>query len=260
MIFNKSWVVVLVVFLGLLAAEVSFADSLKRVEVPVGNIFVPATGFDDNDNVQLMIDGVLPNGCYQIDKEELSEGKKAKTYNVKLFAYKRTEGSCADESNLPNSLMPTVPYTLEVSLGQLASGAYKIAFSRPGLSKAQISFSVRPATSSLIDAMPYAAVSSVWIPDQVPGDKPVTFELVGSLTSSCSYLNGEPKVQLLGNVFIVLQSVGFKNDTNCTMGRIPFKKTVSLGTMPEGRYLIHVRSMNGRSVNRAFTAISRDPE
>src|SRR5579885_1520061 len=44
-------------------SSVSFAD---LVEVPVGHVFVPQTGYGSNNNVEVTLDGYLPNSCYQL--------------------------------------------------------------------------------------------------------------------------------------------------------------------------------------------------
>jgi len=65
---------VIVLTTAMLAAAIYFMNlpkaraqtQFERIEVPVGHVFVPAVGYDDNDNIEIMFDGILPNGCYAV--------------------------------------------------------------------------------------------------------------------------------------------------------------------------------------------------
>jgi hypothetical protein len=67
----------------------------KIVEVPVSNVFAPARGFDDNDFVQIVIDGKLPNSCYLQDETKVNLDRASKTIVVKQLALRRQDGDCA---------------------------------------------------------------------------------------------------------------------------------------------------------------------
>ena len=238
--------------------------SVERIEVPIGQIFMmptgPAQGYDDNHSIQIVLDGLLPNGCYSISDDPVTVDLLSKQIHPRLFAKHRIDGPCADESHLASFLQAPVPYTLDLALGTLNMGDYKIVFPRPGLPEGNKLFSVQKARVPSIDNYPYASVSSVWIPDSVRGDLPIEIELTGSLTSSCSVLDPKVTAQLEGDVFVVSPKTDFVFDPPCVPEMKPFQKTVTLDAPGEGRYLIHVRSQNGHAVNRAFSALVPDPE
>ena len=64
------------IFLSLLAL-VSFGSAAElvsdqmSVEAPVLKVFAPSLGYDDNDLVQVVVDGVMPNACYQQGRSEV---------------------------------------------------------------------------------------------------------------------------------------------------------------------------------------------
>ena len=101
-------------------------------------------------------------------------------------------------------------------------------------------------------------MSSVLIPDTVRGDFNIEVQLAGILKSTCSKISNV-SVKQLGDVFVVLPTLSFDVNLMCAIISLPFKKTIELKAPGEGRYLIHVRSMNGHSINRAFTAVVPDP-
>jgi len=166
---------------------------------------------------------------------------------------------CTDEVHLPNSLAPPVPYTLELALGNLSKGEYKILSNHPGLPTEVQSFQVEAAKSMSIDDVPYAAVSSVWVPDTVRGDQRIHVDLVGVMNSTCAKIS-KVEVKRLNDVFVVLPILTFSENARCAIISLPFKKTIDLGPPPgDGRFLIQVRSMSGHSVDRVFTALVPDP-
>ena len=231
----------------------------ERFEFPVGQVFVPPQGYDDNDNIEIVLDGILPNGCYSVADYTANVDPSTKQIVPHLYVNHRRDSLCQDETHLSTALTPPVPYTLDLSVGTLGKGDYKIVYQRPGLPQEVRAFNVERAKTASVDDRPYAAVSSVWIPDSVRGDLTIHAELIGSLTSSCSKLSSV-EVKRENDVFVVLPSLSFSQNLLCSLIMLPIQQTVDLGTPGEGRYLIHVRSMSGHSVNRAFSAVVPDPE
>lgn len=234
---------------------VTWGNNIERVEVSIGQVFIPPQGYDDNDNIQVVLDGALPNGCYRIADESAVVNPDTKQISAHVFAYRHTDGACADQDNLPDTLRPVVPFTLDVSLGVLPAGMYRVLFQRSASVEGIRTFTIDRATTSSIDNLPYAAVSSVWVPDAVWSDQPFHVDIVGSLTSSCSTIDSV-SVKLVGDVFVVLPVLGFKPNVLCALLMVPFQRSVDLAPVAEGRYLIHTRSMNGRAVNRVFSAVA----
>lgn len=244
---------------GLCSAQAAPSPRTDRIEVPVGRVFAPPQGYDDNDNIEVVIDGYLPNNCYRIDKTEILRVAE-NGFSVRQYAVVDREGICASSGNLPPSFSNIVPFTIEASLGQLKSGNYQVTFSRGGASAATRSFRVDRAASASVDSLPYAAVSNAYVGDIVRGDAGVQAMVSGVLTSSCSELNEEIIVRRIDDVVMVLPTVKTKPGMMCQFMLRPFERMVDLGKLEEGRYLVHVRSMNGKAVNRTFSAVIPDPQ
>src|SRR4051812_23648727 len=118
-----------------LASTSVFADShdqtvlettFDRIEVPVEIALAPAQGFDDNDNVQVVLYGKLPNACFGLDRYSVEEVKgKANVYKIRQFAVRRTDGVCANPNNLSEFMKFNIPFTSEISIGTLNAGQYR---------------------------------------------------------------------------------------------------------------------------------------
>jgi hypothetical protein len=233
----------------------------EKTEVFIGHIFVPTQGFDDNDSIQITLDGLLPNGCYSVASHKVRFERTYHNIWVRLFAYVKKDGPCADKSHLPYSVLAPAPYTFSISLGRLPEGTYRVLYPRATLEPGAHLFTVAGAKTSSIDDTPYAAVTSVDVPERVWGHKNVFVTIHGILTSTCSSLNGDQiKVIKTDDVFTILPKLSFDPSQTCEATSIPFQKTVSIGETGEGRFLVQVRSMNGRSEVRAFSAVMPDPE
>ena len=237
---------VLVGFL-ILNASAGLAAGIERIEVPIGQVFV--TSVPEGKSVQIVLDGILPNGCYAV--ADYSTTAQDFAVRPHLYAFHRTDGSCADAP---------VPYTLSVSLGVLVVGDYTVVYPRPGLPDGQRPFRVQKVRLPHVIEPLAASVSSVWISDSVRGDLPIPVELTGSLTRTCTSLLPDISVRLQGDVFVVLPLLHSFVDPFCAFEMKPFQTVVTLPPPGEGRFLVHVQSANGESVNRAFSAVVPDPE
>lgn len=222
---------------------------LETVEIPVEAVLAPPKGFDDNDNIQLVIHGRLPNGCYILIEPSVVAVSPGK-YRVKQEALKRKAGVCADPSKLPDSAKFPVPFQSEVSLGQLPAGGYEFDFaSTQGIDGAR-SLTVDPSVTSSIDSLPYAAVTQVSAQDVVAALDPIQVTLIGVLNSSCSELDPDVQVVKYDDVTVLLPTVHIKEGVICKQMTAPFIRRVTLKGTKMGHHLIHVRSMSGKSLNR----------
>lgn len=110
-----------ILFVGMIAltSQITFADSVtneeKSVYVGVTGVFVPS-GFDSNSDVNVVINGILPNGCYRYSHAEVAV--RSDFTEVKNVAMVQ-QGMC---------LMVLVPYTKEVNLGKYPAGKHMLRF------------------------------------------------------------------------------------------------------------------------------------
>ena len=158
-----------------------------------------------------------------------------------------------DHQNIP---MWPIQYTKSIEIGNLKAGTYTLKFNQ-GKKVVSKKFVVTATVSTGIDDYLYAPISNAFIPELIYSTDNAEVILTGILTNTCMNFNGDVEVQKVGNVFIVLPKMSLNTFTQCTETQIPLQSIVSLGSIKkEGRYLIHIRSTTGRSVNKVFSVKS----
>src|SRR5262245_61713843 len=115
-----------------LASNAAMADPTGVVvEAPIKAVLAPPAGYDDNDNIQVVIHGYLPNNCYTLARTEV-ERKGENEFQVRAFAYKQTKGVCAEGASLPMHMNQIVPFTTDSVVGQLKAGRYHLNYAKAG--------------------------------------------------------------------------------------------------------------------------------
>jgi hypothetical protein len=240
---------------SVLASEVRLSSLIQNVEVPLNSLFAPYHGYDDTNNIEIVLYGNLPNPCYGLGKYTLDKDLAKHTIRVRQFAEKKLEGVCADGSDMPDSLNMVVPFVNVISLGRLPAGDYQVYY---GINQfAQKPLNIKESHKTTIDDYPYAAVSNVSTSDVIQKNTKLLATLSGVYTSSCVYLDkSSVKVEKQNDVYVVLPVLKMKPGVICTQSLIPFNHTIEMETpRVQGEYLVHVRSMNGKSVNRVVEVI-----
>src|SRR5688572_18284654 len=85
----------------------------RAVVSPVDHLFVPK-GFDNNDNVEVVVTGKFPNPCYIKNKVAV------KVKNDKIFV--NVSALKKDEGNDPRCEAIPVPFKEEITIGNLQGG------------------------------------------------------------------------------------------------------------------------------------------
>jgi hypothetical protein len=237
---------------ALLAAS-TYAEPSTPMKEPlrVNNIFVPHEGFDDNDNVEFVLDGELKNACYQLGMSSVKvEGN---VINVSLESHRADDTYCVqDDAVLPEAILAPVPFYKEIELGQLKAGEYIVRY-ETGSAVVNKTFHVAQAPTNRQDSLNYAPVENASIDSIVKIGDTVKLRLTGVLTSSCMHLRDEALVSQEGDVVVVQPLVRVDLTSKCLMYLRPFSQDVTVPNLAEGRYLIHIRSMNGRALNRVLS-------
>ena len=229
----------------------------ETVEISLERVFIPATGYGSNNNVLLTLDGRLPSSCYQLAHFSIDKKENGHSFIVHQFAEHQTSGICAKGAKLPLHLSGTVPFTYDVTLGHLPAGHYKVNFDLNSEQPQSRAFEVYHSENLTADDLPYAVISNLVISDFVNGNNPVSVELTGTLLSNCSYLENV-KVTYEEDVVVIQPILGYRISGNCYMQPTLLKKKVDLGLFNEGRFLLHVRTMSGNAINRAFSVLRPD--
>lgn len=244
---------ILKIGIGFVAASASFvvmAGEKIKVEIPVQAALAPKVGFDDNDTIEVVLHGNLPNSCYSVGDYEVVKDDTTQTVRVKQFAFKNLEGVCAEGAELPVHMKMQIPFTNPVTIGHLPVGNYSIEFSELGGQVGMRSLAVEAAPALTVDTKPYAIISNIESSDFFGANDSVKVKVRGMVNSTCVKLDENPQVVQQGDVVIVLPTVHVTPNMMCAEMLVPIEKEFDFGKNEVGHHLIHVRSMNGRSMNR----------
>ena len=223
------------------------ADTFQIVDIKSDAMYVPV-GFDDNDEALVVLDGYLPDPCYRLTKPYVNLDTMSHKIVVTARA-RKFEGLCPDVR---------VPFTQEVSLGRLSRGEFTVETRDERLTER---LTVKPGRNPGPDDYLYAPVEFAHV--TYPGGFRWTAVLEGRFTNSCMSIQ-ETKVVLTGKTIQVLPIMKMLSEEECghTCRREErsFKTEVELPMLEsEGRYLLHVRSLNGASVNEVFYRTPHNP-
>jgi hypothetical protein len=207
------------------------------VDFPIRAAFIP-DGFDSNDNAQLVIEGEFPNTCYRPSTPKVTVDEASRTITVEAQAY-FYEGFC---------LQILVPFDQTVDLGILTAGKYSVIqkVRLGGYPIALGALNVRRATHAGADDYLYAPVSQIFLDQSENRHRLV---LTGEFTNSCLRL-ADVKIGVQPKVLVLQPVAELSSRTDCVDGKFPFQRVVELGDVPHGRYLIHVRTLNGKALNQ----------
>ncbi len=219
--------------LALLFATYAAADNAPT-KVPYGfsRIYAPE-GFDDNDNVQLVGEGSFPSSCYRYADTSVKVDPVTNIITLGVTAYEY-KGAC---------LQIVLPFDHTVDLGILKMGAYTVINEKDG--KVMGKIHVRGATKSEPDDYLYAPITQAFFISQGASNQ---LYLSGDFPARCMKLN-TVKFDVQESVLVVQPIAEVEDPATCIGDAYHFETLVNVGTMKSGRYLLHVRSMNARSVN-----------
>ncbi len=204
-----------------------------RVGATFAKIYVPG-GFDSNDNVQIVGEGMFRNTCYRPAPSTVTVDPATSTINVGPVAYEYS-GFC---------LQVILPFQRVLDLGILKPGTWRVLQGH-GVNLQQLGeVSIRPALTEQADDFLYAPVDQAFY--QENGLASVVY-LTGQFRLSCMKMD-TVKTTVEKDV-LVIQPIAKIIAGPCNEGTFAFNQKVDLGFVPKGRYLLHVRSANGNSVN-----------
>lgn len=232
---NVRILTVAVVLGGIATLPVASADDFdpKVVDTSFASAYIP-DGFDTNDQSQMVGEGFFPNSCYRPSMVEVAVDHTARKIYVQPSAYKY-DGVC---------LQMIIPFEREINFGLLKAGGYEVVQTKTRTTMGMIN--VRVAPSSNADDYLYAPISQAYF-DQSTGKKMV--RLTGTFTNSCARLV-DTMVAVQPKVIVVQPISELVENQNCRSGEFPFVKDVEVpSTAKAGRYLLHVRSLNGNAIN-----------
>ncbi len=239
----KSVLVCLVVIFSVMGVNEGSASAqdLKPalvVQAPE-NVFTPM-GFDDNDNAQLVLFGNLSDTCHKTGPVTAVVSNVQKSITVRDSVYVYSSGWCADV---------LTPYLEVVNLGMLAQGDYLVVAEKPdGTFKSMATLPITLARRSSPDDYLYAPVDHLHVA-RLSGTESSEIVLSGVFHNTCMVLK-DTKVTYRQNNVIEVLPIAAMAASGCKPEARTFETTVKLNPTLHGRTLIHVRSLNGQSLNQ----------
>jgi hypothetical protein len=202
---------------------------------PVKHLYVPH-GFDSNDSVEVVVTGLYPNACFSRNKVDVVVKDDIIDISVTAISpEKSTTRFCPDM---------VVPFKEDITIGNLQGGDYEVrvnAWAAAGLKKNLL---IAEASSNAVDEHLYAAVE--WVEKKT--DKEVVLHAWNY--SNCIVLD---KVDVSSNNSDTMAILPIMKQISdfCPMKMMPMKVPVKLdfSSMKMNEPLLHVRTMDGKSVN-----------
>lgn len=204
------------------------------VVAQINKVYAPE-GFDSNDIVQIVVQGKFPNSCYRAIAPELKIDRETKEIFIKPLAF-QYPGIC---------LMYIVPFEKSIDLGLLQAGTWKIYQGQDKASGEMASVVVKSSKTENPDDYTYTPVTQVTFKQ---AGETSTFTMTGEFTNNCMSLD-KIEVNVQKDVVVLQPIAKISVDPTCKNGSFPFTGQAVVKDIPGGKFLVHVRSMNGNSIN-----------
>lgn len=215
----------------------SKAQELPIIEttIPLKEVYIPK-GLDSNDNGQIIVTGVLPNLCFQNPTVEIHKMDKEITLKAK---------ASLNTQNILLCPQVVVPFVLVADLGVLPAATYRVL--AVGVENKE-ELNVTVATSDHADDYIYAQVTSIEVENQSR-----TVILHASSPSYCLQFDRVEFIPSKNKKTLAILPIMKRVSPRCPQKITPFKIKVDI---PEeyarDNLLLHVRSMDGQSVNAIY--------
>lgn len=242
---KRVWCAVLMTVAGFqpaLGFAESILDEIHLVNTLPNRVFIPP-GFDDNDNAQVVLKGNYPNTCFKTAPATAQVDRVAKKIVIQNQAYYNQSCWC---------LFVLVPYVQSVDIGILEAGSYSLFLEdkQKNLHPAG-TLPVAIGTGPGQDDFLYAPIEDAFVNPTTSGaPSPRTLTLTGTFTSDCMSIKEVRTFYRAQNVIEVLPMLDIKSGVACKDTSVPFQRVVKLNVPWSGSTLIHVRSMNGKAINK----------
>lgn len=222
----------------LLSSQV-MAQAPSVVDAPLDHLFVP-DGFDNNDNVEVVVTGKFPNPCYT--RNDVKVDVKGDLIKIDMTALNTESSDRALCENLK------VPFSETIRIGSLQAGDYRIVVNEGNQYELKGAVDVAVSSSSSVDDHLYAQVDYIELgfTGGLSGDA----ILVGKSLSPCLAFD---KVEYKSNgkdTYSILPIMK-KISNNCPEQRKRLQIPVKFDprALKSSRLLLFVRSVDGKSVH-----------
>lgn len=221
--------------------------SVTLEPAPVEKVFVPQ-GFDDNDNAEVIIQGRFPNACMKTGPVTKKIDPQSQTITLKPEVFVYRGEPCAQV---------IVPFTQRVTFGTLHSGTWKINVE--GMpSVTPLPLNIEQARSATPDEYLYAPVEEVVLLPAAQGSRQrlvISGNWPQTQGRGCFSLK-EIRTHLGSDNTLVVQPIAeFLPALRCSLPsarKRVFQGSITLDKTLQDDSLIHVRTLNGESLNKFF--------
>ncbi len=219
--------------------SVALASPQEVIVSPVDHLFVPQ-GFDNNDNVEVIVTGKFPNPCFIRNKIDVVV--KDEKISIKMTAVKRKEES----SELCEPM--AIPFREEISLGSLQGGNYQIAVNESTRYGQNENLLVEVSSSDSVDdhLYPIAEYVELGFTGGLSGDA-VIYAKTPSDCVSFDHVEYMTNKKDTISILPVMKKTGSVCNEHQTRIEIPVKFNVK--ALPHSEVLLYVRSVEGKSIN-----------
>lgn len=230
--------------MGAFQSTMAIGDTLPDiVRAPVEKVYIPL-GFDDNDNVEVVIHGHFPSSCYKIGPTSSRIDYNTRTIYIDAKAYLYRDGVCAQM---------LVPFTETINIGLVKEGTYDVQLEDRSSFVGSI-LEIKAATSSNPDDYLYAPVDSVRLNGTVGSETSVQVEgRYPHMFIGCMIIRDLKVQKARGNVIVVQPIAELTDGAECEPQTLTKKFVVTkpLGFAVERtEYLLHSRATSGHSINK----------
>jgi len=234
----------LLLALGLMPGASSIhAQDAKPVvlDAPVDAIFVPS-GFDDNDNVEVVIHGTFPDGCYRVGSASAEVDEEKRRITVSATSVLDPDEYCVQS---------LTPFIQAVPLGLLKQGNYQVVYANNPEVMEHLAVARRKTESP--DDYLFATVENAYIDVNRETGKQ-SLRLQGHFPHyiiGCMVIREVRVIHDPVDVLVVQPIAELVNTDVCASQPANrwFDYTVGLQETFHGEGLLHVRTLNGTSVN-----------
>ena len=229
----------MVALLSIGGAINAMANQPVEVNVPVDHVYSPK-GFDSNDESEIIISGHLPNLCYRTPKSSSKIVGNKIEITVSSF-YHNPAMFCAEA---------IVPFVEVVKVGVLDKGQYEIVVNKATPYEAKSDIAISESISGAQDDFVYANVDHI---EKNLGDRNI--KIKGYNPSDCFVFDKVDVVSNNKDTLSILPKMKQVSDF-CPLKMVPFEYDFEVPRVEnEKTILLHVRSMEGRSVNSLFEQV-----
>jgi hypothetical protein len=236
--------IIFILGLGLNIATANAQDQ-NPIEVPaeIEKILIPQ-GFDDNDNVEVVLHGNFPNTCYQVGNTEAKVDSKTRTVTVSATSFKYPGTFC---------IQSITPFIQTVKLGIIPEGNYQVVYSKNQAVRNSLDVARRKTESP--DDYLYATVENAFIDVNFESGKQA-LKLQGHFPFFFMGCMVMKEVRVLKNPIdvLVVQPIAEIITDQAVCDSQPadrsFEYTSGMSEPFQGEGLLHVRTLHGNSLNR----------